>query len=393
MAYPLTSAGIEASIESAANAYPTLCQRVQLPFSTNSVGVPARQYSSLLIGKGAAKPGRPGLLAIAGMHAREWAQPDACLSFVGKLIDAYKRNVAFVIPAFTNSAGATFGPLTVTADRVKAIIENVSFFRLPLANPDGREFSMSAKANNLWRKTRSPCAAPAIPATIGVDPNRNFDIAWDFDVYYSPTVPADPRLAASKQPAMENYIGPTPFSEAETKNIKWILDNNNVDFFIDLHSFSLKIMYPWSIETNQSADAAKNFRNAAFDHRRDGKLGSAYQEYFPDTAPFHSLTRHRQIAEKIRDAILAATGRNYGAVGGIAELLSTATGSSTDYAFSRQFTVAGSRQIHSFAIEFGDDDDHFQPDPATEYPRIEREVHAALISLLGYIAIWSGAIS
>jgi hypothetical protein len=55
MAYPLTSAGIEASIESAANAYPTLCQRVQLPFSTNSVGVPARQYSSLLIGKGAAR--------------------------------------------------------------------------------------------------------------------------------------------------------------------------------------------------------------------------------------------------------------------------------------------------------------------------------------------------
>jgi Zinc carboxypeptidase len=242
-------------------------------------------------------------------------------------------------------------------------------------------------------RLRSPSATPAIPETIGVDPNRNFDIAWDFDVYYSAAAAADAQLAASKQPAMDNYIGPAPFSEAETKNIKWILDKNKVDFFIDLHSYNLKIMYPWSIEINQSADAAKNFRNAAFDHRRDGKLGSAYQEYFPDTAPFHSLTRHRQIAEKIRDAILAATGRNYGAVGGIAELLSTATGSSTDYAFSRQFTVAGSRQIHSFAIEFGDDDDHFQPDPATEYPRIEREVHAALISLLGYIAIWSGAIS
>src|SRR5262249_24317168 len=154
---------------------------------------------------------------------------------------------------------------------------------------------------------------------------------------------ADPHLAASKQPAMENYIGPTPFSEAETKNIKWILDNNKVDFFIDLHSFSLKIMYPWSIETTQSADAAQNFRNTAFDHRRDGKLGTAYREYFPDDAPAHSLAHHRRIAEKMRDAILAATGRNYGAVGGIAELLSTATGSSSDYAFSRQFAIPGSR--------------------------------------------------
>jgi murein tripeptide amidase MpaA len=393
MAYPMTSTAIEASIGNAAKAYPTLCQRVQLPFSTNSVAMPARQYSGLLIGKGTAQLGPPGLLATAGMHAREWAQPDACLSFAGKLLHAYKHNVAFVIPAFIDSTGATFGPITVAADRVRAIIENVSFFLLPLANPDGREFSMSAKANGRWwRKTRSPSATPAIPETIGVDPNRNFDIAWDFDVYYSAAAAADAQLAASKQPAMDNYIGPAPFSEAETKNIKWILDKNKVDFFIDLHSYNLKIMYPWSIEINQSADAAKNFRNAAFDHRRDGKLGSAYQEYFPDAAPVHSLTHHKRIAEKMRDAILAATGRNYG-VGGIAELLSTATGSSSDYAFSRQFTIAGSRQIHSFAIEFGDDHDHFQPDPVTEYPRIEREVHAALITLLEYIAIWSGAIS
>lgn len=393
MAYPMTSAAIEASIRNAAHRYPALCQRVELPFSTNSVGMPARQYSALLITDVAANSERPGLLATAGMHAREWAQPDACLSFAGKLLHAYKHKIAFVIPAFIDSTGATFGPLTIAADRVKAIIENVSFFLLPLANPDGREFSMSAEANNMWRKTRSPSATPAIPETIGVDPNRNFDIAWDFDVYYSADAARDPHFGASKQPAKENYIGPTPFSETETKNIKWILDNNKVDFFIDLHSFNLKIMYPWSIETNQSADAAKNFRNAAFDHRRGGKLGSTYQEYFPDATPAHSLTHHKRIAEKMRDAILAATGRNYGAVGGIAELLSTATGSSSDYAFSRQFTIAGSRQIHSFAIEFGDNDDFFQPDPLTKYPRIEREVHAALSALLENIAIWSGAIS
>lgn len=195
MAYPMTSTAIEASIGNAANAYPTLCQRVQLPFSTNSVGMPARQYSGLLITKVAPNSERPGLLATAGMHAREWAQPDACLSFAGKLLNAYKHNAAFVIPAFIDATGATFGPITVAADRVKAIIENVSFFLLPLANPDGREFSMSAQANNMWRKTRSPSATPDIPETIGVDPNRNFDIAWDFDVYYSAAVAADPHVA------------------------------------------------------------------------------------------------------------------------------------------------------------------------------------------------------
>ena len=85
----------------------------------------------------------------------------------------------------------------------------------------------------------------------------------------------------------------------------------------------------------------------------------------------------------MRDGIQAATGRAY-TVGGIADTIYPATGSFTDYAFSRQFTIAGSPPMLAFAAEFGDAADNFQPlyDDPHGYPRVEREVHALLLQLL-----------
>jgi hypothetical protein len=162
----------------------------------------------------------------------------------------------------------------------------------------------------------------------------------------------------------------------------WILDHHPVTWAIDLHAFSNLLMYPWSIEQN-GLTSSQNFGNSAHDGARDGVPGTAYKEFFPDSAPFWLLRRHEVIAGSMRDRVFAATGRKYRA-GAATDLIYPASGTFSDFVFSRQFTIAGSPPIHAFAAEFGDEVDGFQPNPNSRhgYARIEREVHAALISLL-----------
>jgi hypothetical protein len=153
-----------------------------------------------------------------------------------------------------------------------------------------------------------------------------------------------------------------------------------VTFSVDLHSKALKVMYPWGLEDNGSV-AAQNFRDAAFDGKRDGPKKPAYAEFFPNAPPVRLRDSHDTIAKSMRDLIAKATGRTYG-VGAIADVIYAATGSFTDFHFSRQLTSTTSPRIHAFAIEFGTDADTFQPHPtnADGFPKIEREIHAALLA-------------
>jgi len=45
--------------------------------------------------------------------------------------------------------------------------------------------------------------------------------------------------------------------------------------------------------------------------------------------------------------------------------------------------------MYSFSVEFGDAVDNYHPTPA-RYPKIEREIHAAILAFVRQIAIWRG---
>jgi hypothetical protein len=382
----LTAAQIEAAMTAlAAPPAPPdgLCTKTALPNPTVSEGIGPTTYSFLKIGNGSG-PGRVTVLAIAGMHAREWAQPDAVISFARKLLAAYRGSTAFVIPAYTEG-GNTYGPLSVDKDTVKAMLDRMDILLVPLANPDGRAFTQAAPANNLWRKNRAPRPAGGSDASVGVDLNRNFDIGWDFDTFYSAAFIASGALRSSKDPATDIFIGKPlapplsshPNTEPEARNLIWLLDHFPITYSVDLHSALLKVMHPWGIEQNGTVPT-QNFRNPLHDRggsgpERDGNLGTAYSEFFPNAPPSRLRDQHTVIARSIRDGIRAATGRSYG-VGGIADVVYPASGSITDFHFSRQFTIPGSPDIHAFAAEFGDPvDDGFQPDytAANGFPRID----------------------
>jgi len=261
---------------------------------------------------------------------------------------------------------------------------------LALINPDGRAFSQSSAPNAMWRKNRRPPAGSADSSCMGVDLNRNFDLAWDFERYYNDA--GDVAVSASNDPCdFQVYVGPSALSEPESQNVASILRERQAEFYIDVHSFSRKILFPWGMDSNQSRDPAMNFRNPTFDGRRDGGVGGPYGEFIPQDL----LDEHVRIGTAMHDAMLEGAGDDprararseYAVEPGLA--LYPTTGTASDYAASLQFVDdPPAERIIAYTLEIGMDtggEGGFQPVPAI-YPKIEREVHLALMAFLSAAA-------
>ena len=380
MAYPSTAREIEARLGELDAAHEA-CTRTALPNRTHE----GRTVSYLRIAA-AGSDSAPRVLFAGGAHAREWAPPDALLTLVERLLIAYEAGDDLVIAAFTDAAASPDIPYpaaTIAAAGVRRIVEGLQLFVLPCINPDGRAFSQSSPVNAMWRKNRRP-PAPGSPCR-GVDTNRNFDVAWDLERYYDDG--GEQAVAATTDPCdPQTYIGPSAASEPEVRNVQALLAEQRIAYFVDVHSFSRKLLYPWGMDDNQSRDPAQNWRNPAWDDRRDGAPGGAYGEFIARPA----IDRHERVGRAMRDAILSAAGSDrrarvrseYAVEPGLA--LYPTTGTASDYAFS----LDENGSITSFTLECGSDADGeggFQPVPSI-YPKIEREVHLSLLAMLAEAA-------
>jgi len=381
VAYPATVRAIEAELARLAADHPDLCTRTVAPDRSHE----GRSVSYVTIS--GAEGGRPVLIT-GGIHAREWAPPDALLSLLDRLLRAYEARSDFVVSAFTDTAPArdiVYAEASIPAADVKAIVERLDLSVLALTNPDGRAFSQSSAPNAMWRKNRRPPARPG-STCMGVDLNRNFDLAWDFERYYNDA--GDVAVSASNDPCdFQVYVGPSAASEPESQNVASILRERRVEFYVDVHSFSRKILYPWGMDSNQSRDPQQTFRNPAFDGRRDGGVGGPYSEYIPQDL----FDEHVRIATAMHDAMVGGAGDDpraqarseYEVQPGLA--LYPTTGTASDFAASLQFyDDPPAERVISYTLEIGNDTDGeggFQPVPAI-YPKIEREVHLALMAFL-----------
>jgi hypothetical protein len=374
MAYPSTVREIEDGLGALAAAHPTLCTRTTLPNATHE----GRRVSSLRVTSGGTTP----VLFIGGAHAREWVPPDALLTLLQRLLAAYEDEADLVIPAFTDAAASPdipYARASIAAADVKRIVESVELHVIACINPDGRAFTQSGPANAMWRKNRRP---PGPGSTCrGVDPNRNSDIAWDYERYYSASGAAN--NSASKDPCdFQVYVGPAAESEPEVRNVATLMRERRIAYFVDVHSFSRKLLFPWGMDGNQTSDPSQTYENPAWDGRRDGTTAGPYGEFIPAAA----LERHIRVGTAMHDAIVDGAGADrrarvrseYSVEPSLA--LYPTTGTFSDFAF----TVADDRSVTSFTLECGSDADGeggFQPVPAI-YPKIEREVHLALLAIL-----------
>jgi murein tripeptide amidase MpaA len=194
-----------------------------------------------------------------GQHAREWISVMVPICIADRLANAHGSD-----------------------RRVRRILDGVTFFIVPLVNPDG--YVHSWEVDRYWRKNRR--------GGHGVDLNRNYSVAWG-------------QAGSSGDPRSPNYRGEHPFSEPETQAMRSLFESELVAAHVDFHSFSQLILYPWS-------------------YKRQAP---------PDRDAFAA------IADRMSSAMYARHGAKYGVRPG-AELKVGASGTFTDWTYGERGALA-----------------------------------------------------
>ncbi len=338
MAY-LDVAGINACISYLGSTYPSLVSVITLPEQS----VQNRPIRAVKLASGGGN--RRGVFFIGGVHARESVNPDMLLSLALKLCQAY-----------TAGTGIGFGGKTYTNTDVRLVMEILDLFILPLVNPDGRAFTQSPAGDPMWRKNRANNAGTSCR---GVDLNRNCEFLWPFTLGATSGLPCD-----------DTFHGPYVFSEPEERNVRWLLNTyDRIHCFVDVHSYSELILYPWGDDSIQTSNSTQNFTNPVWDGLR-GTAGG-YGEYMPAA----DKLRFEKTALRIGNSIQAVRGRTYTPQPSF-QLYPT-TGTNEDYAYSRHRADPDLGKVYAFTFETGRE---FQP-PGGEADWVIKEGSAGLFEL------------
>jgi murein tripeptide amidase MpaA len=335
---------IDSAINILSTWFPQFFTRVQLP----ETSVEGRPVYALRMRAGTGT-NRRGVLIAGGTHARELMNPDAIIDLGIDLLMSY-----------TGGTDVVYGGMRFPSDDVKLILEAMDIWLLPCVNPDGRHYVMTV--DDMWRKNRRDNPGTSCD---GVDLNRNADIVWGV---------AQGQTSCS--PCSHLYCGPSAFSEPETRNVKHILDNERIVSFVDVHSYSELILYPWGHAPIQSTDPSQNFTGLPTG-TCVASIPTNYSEYMRSI----DLQRFKTVAGRIVSDIAAVRGRHY--TPGPSISLYATTGTLKDYAYSRHIANTSLRKTYGFTFETGpylsDASESFHPaDPSL----IKRDAKAAMLALM-----------
>ncbi|MCF8360143.1 MAG: hypothetical protein K9H26_15420 [Prolixibacteraceae bacterium] len=324
--------------------FASICSRIILPNLTHE----GRNSYALKLAAGTSVH-RKGLLLLGGTHAREWGGSDILISLAEKLLNAY-----------TDGTGITFQGKSYSVSEITKIMEHTDIFIFPNVNPDGKVY---CQGGTDWRKNRRPTAS-----SVGIDINRNYDFLWDANNFFDPSLSFSYLYSESSS----TYHGSSAFSEAETQNVKWLVDNYpNIAYGVDIHSYGQKIMYMWGDDENQTSELEKNFMNPAYNASR-GISSDSYGEFLFDKDRVHI----ENTATRMHNALFAVRGKSY-STGQLFHQVGVDSGSSASYFFSRHFSNPSTRKLYSYGIEFGTT---FQPAPS-EMLNVMDDIGAALTEL------------
>jgi hypothetical protein len=170
-----------------------------------------------------AKDGKkPTTVYVAAQHAREWITPE----MVRRLLDLYLTEYG-------------------TDDRITDLVDDTELWFVPVANPDGYDFTFQP-GQRLWRKNlRDNNGDGVITVGDGVDLNRNSATRWGYD-----------NEGSSPNPASDTYRGPSPASEPETQALDELFGAITPEFMINYHSAAELLLYGigWQVATPSPDD-------------------------------------------------------------------------------------------------------------------------------------------
>jgi hypothetical protein len=192
---------------------------------TVGASVEGRPIRAIEISRG----GKIGIALDGAQHAREWISVMVPICIADRLLARHEHD-----------------------PRARRILESVSFYIVPVVNPDGYAYSWTD--DRYWRKNRR--------GGHGVDLNRNYGVAWG-------------QAGSSTDPRSPNYRGEHAFSEPEARAMRALFETNPVRAHIDFHSYSQVVLYPWS---HQKAPPPDRDRFAAIADRMSTALRAEHGE-------------------------------------------------------------------------------------------------------------------
>lgn len=201
-----TSYEVERFVQTANGLFPELTHLVEIGKSLEG-----RQIWALKISDNADKRelDEPVILFNSMHHAREVMTPEVSLDIIEYLLSNYEND-----------------------ERVKAWVDNNEIWVVPMLNVDGNNKVWTEKA--LWRKNTRDGH--------GVDLNRNYPYGWNSC------------RGSSGNKNADDYRGPEPASEPETRALMGLVEEIKPVFDISYHSYSNLVLYPYGCRNSTGAN-------------------------------------------------------------------------------------------------------------------------------------------
>jgi carboxypeptidase T len=206
---------------SAAN--PDLVRPITLPHSSR-LGRPVEGIE--ITTSPTARDGKPVYLQLGMHHAREWPSAELTLEFAYDLIAGYRAG----------------------DPRARALVDQVRTIVVPVVNPDGFDFSREAASGSQAEQHRKNCPSTGCAVNAGVDLNRNYGHQWGGP-------------GSSTDPTLENFRGPSPFSEPESQNVRELIASRQAVVMITNHTFGDEILHQPGINTDPLTPDESSFNS------------------------------------------------------------------------------------------------------------------------------------
>jgi hypothetical protein len=195
------------------------------------------------------RDGKPTFVQLGVHHAREWPSGEHAIEWAFELVEGYRKG----------------------SRRARKVLESTRTVVVPVVNPDGFNTSREAGEQqgagtgrgaplggdtetinilthlNEYRRKNCRLASGAEQGDCtqtsfglfepGVDPNRNYAGSWGGP-------------GASTDGLAQNYRGPGPFSEPETRNVRALVSTRQVTGLITNHTFSNLVLRPPGLQAN-----------------------------------------------------------------------------------------------------------------------------------------------